>query len=182
MILAELLLRVLRRLMLYLHLRGHRRYAPLLHHMDLCRQRACLYASSAAVEADAVVDPAIHSYIVDDNVVDIHIANYVYIHARYRRVVEKVSAVPVAAVVAMANVAVAVIHATIEADMQAPVAMMEAIEAAVESPVARRPQRAFIGRVHPAARHPVVSHRAPRPVAGSPQVVRVGSGRLIVIR
>jgi hypothetical protein len=182
MILAELLLRVLRRLMLYLHLRCHRRDALLLHHMDLRGQRLRLYPSASAVEADPVVDPACHRRVVNDYVVGIHIANHVCVYARDGGVVEKVAAVPVAAVVTMPDVAVPVIHAAIVPDVQPPVTVVEAIGSAIESPVARSPQSALIRCIHPAAGDPVVSLRPPRPVSRSPQVVRVRSGRLIVLR
>src|SRR5208283_174173 len=89
---------------------------------------------------------------------------------------------PVAAVVAVPYVSIAVVHAAIEADVQPPVAVVEAVEPAVEAPVARSPQRALIRRRNPVARNPVVSLRPPRPVSRRPQIVGIRRGRLVVLR
>ena len=60
--------------------------------------------------------------------------------------------------------------------------MVEAIESAHPAPVPRGPQRALVWRLHPCARNPIVAVWTPRPVARSPEVVRVRRRRLVVIR
>jgi hypothetical protein len=54
-------------------------------------------------------------------------------------VIEKVAGVPIAALVAGANITKPVVDAAIEADVRTPIAMEESITAAHEAPVARRP-------------------------------------------
>jgi hypothetical protein len=116
-VLGEELLPILRRLMLRLHLRGHRRNPPFLQHASFRGKWPRLYASASAVEADAVVDPSGKHSVVYPHGVDVHIVNSVHVHAIDRRVVEKVVAVPVAAIVSMPGVAVPVIHAAIVPDV-----------------------------------------------------------------
>src|SRR5207302_2608675 len=86
------------------------------------------------------------------------------------------------AVVAISRVAVAVVDATIKADMQAPEPMMEAVPPAVEGPVTRCPECAHIGWLYPGSRNPVIAFGRPRPVSRRPDVVRVGRWRLFVVR
>ena len=168
--------------MLHLHLRRHRRNPPLLQYAVLGRQRSRHNAAAPAVIAHPVADPPADRHIVYHHGVDVHIADPVRVHAIDRRVVEEVAAVPVAAVVAMPDVSVPVIHAAIVSDVQPPVTVVEAIEPAIEAPVAGSPQSALIRRIHPATGNPVVSLRPPRPVSRSPQVVGVRRGRLVVLR
>jgi hypothetical protein len=94
-----------------------------------------LDALRAAVEADAIVHVGSVDYdvaLVD--VRDMHTAEVVD-----DAVISELIAVPVASLVADANVAESIVHAAIEADVSAPIADMEAIAAAIESPVARGP-------------------------------------------
>jgi hypothetical protein len=79
------------------------------------------------------------------------------VHMHDRSVVEEVVAAPLATGKADAEVAEAVVHAAVVANVLAPVAIMENILAARPSPVGRRPERTFIRRRHPRAGNPVVA-------------------------
>jgi hypothetical protein len=84
--------------------------------------------------AVVVVDrDVIHDCPVVD-VGDVNVANVVD-----AAVVVEIVAVPVSALVAPAGVAAAVVHTTVEADVAAPVAVVEAVSAASESPIRGRP-------------------------------------------
>jgi len=96
-------------------------------------------------------------------------------------VVVEVVAMPVAAEVAGADVTEAVVNTAVEADVETPVAVVEAVAAAVEAPIGGCPESAVVGRRAPYARDPVVALVAPAPVAGGPDVVGIGSGRLVVV-
>jgi hypothetical protein len=161
MVLIEELLLVLRRLRPYLHLRGQRRDAPLVQHHRFRRQGTGHDPASAAVIADAGVD--VHRHIAHIDVVD-----HGGVHAVHRTVIEEMMVAPIAAVVSMARVAKAIRNPAIEANMETPVSMVEAVRIVVESPIARRPESAFIRRGDPYARHPVIASRAPCPIARRP--------------
>src|SRR5262249_47549103 len=93
-----------------------------------------------------------------------------------------VTAAPVAALETNTAVTTSVVHATIEADVRAPVAGVPYIGTADPTPVARGPQQARLGSEHPRSRHPVIAIIAPGPVAWRPDVVRARRGRLHVHR
>jgi hypothetical protein len=98
----------------------------------LRRQRTRPQAAIAAVIA--------HAGVVDDgHIVDIGVMNNRLVYACNRTVVLERIVVPVSAHVAHTHVAVAVVHAAIEADVRTPVAVVPSITAAVEAPVSRRP-------------------------------------------
>ena len=120
--------------------------------------------------------------ILDNRSVIVSGVNSVLIDARDRGVIAEVVALPVAAGVADAPVAVAVVHAAIVADVAAPIAAMEPVVAAVPIPVGRRPERAVIGRRNPCAGHPVVIALVliVGPIAGHPHQVGIGAVRLLV--
>jgi hypothetical protein len=88
----------------------------------------------AAVVADARGIVVIRDAVVVDVTDDSHV------HARDGGVVVEGSVAPIAAFIAVAVVAVPVVHATIEADVRAPVAVVPAITAAIVAPVARSPE------------------------------------------
>ncbi len=119
-----------------------------------------------------------------DPIAGVIVVNVMY-HARVyvivRAVVEEVAGMPIAALVAEANVAKAVVDAAVEADVQAPVAGIKAIATAVEPPIARRPERAGIGWFDPRAGHPVIASRAPCPIAGSPDIAVSGRRWLLIV-
>jgi hypothetical protein len=90
------------------------------------------------------------------------------------------AAAPVAALVAIAAVAIAVIDAAIVADVQAPIAAVEAVAVMTEAPVAGGPESALIGSLNPPAGNPVITGWSPCPVAGRPEIAVAGILRLIV--
>jgi hypothetical protein len=90
-------------------------------------------AVAAAVETDAI-----HGDIVDDSLV-IDIGNVRRTDIDHRAIVVKTPALPVAALVASAAVAVAVIDATIKSHSGTPIACMPKINAVPEGPVAGSP-------------------------------------------
>ncbi len=96
-------------------------------------------------------------------------------------VVVEVVAVPVATEEADADVAEAIVDATVVADVGAPVAGIEAVATAVVAPVGRGPKGTIVGGRAPGAGNPVVAAITPGPVAGGPHVVGIGRGRLIVV-
>ena len=124
--------------------------------------------------------------VIDGRVVDhgllVGVVDNVHVDVRDRRVVSKSAVGPAAAHVADADVAEAVVHATVEADVRAPIAGIEPIDTAGEAPVARRPQQADARRLDPRARHPEVAAPGVAPIARRPQVARLGQRRLHVLR
>ena len=127
-----------------------------------------LDSARAAVEADPVIVPV-------GDVVVVHVALDGDIHVVDRAVVIEVPAAPISALIAEAEVAVAVVHTAVEADVTAPVAAIEAVAVIPIAPVAGRPQSTLVGSLDPCAGHPVIAVRGPRPIAGRPQVTVAGS-------
>src|SRR6185437_12651522 len=162
---------------LSLHL--HRRLMTLMHCGDLRRTRLHIDAAAAAVIAHAMHRMSAVTDVVVDNGPLVHGPNATTDSGHGAVVVEAVAA-PVATEVADADIAEAVVDAAVVADMQSPVAGMEAIPSAVPAPIRRRPKRAVVRRFNPCARNPVVAIRSPRPVAGGPDVVRTWCGWLVV--
>ncbi len=101
---------------------------------------------------------------------------------RHNGVVVEVRPVPVAALIPDTEVSKPIIDASVEPDMPRPVTVVEAIPPTDKAPVPRSPQGAHVRRFNPAAWHPVVPVRPPRPVARRPDVVGIGRGRLVIIR
>ena len=130
--------------------------------------RAGLVADAARAAAEGHVaipsnEASLHAPPVLEGFVDIPA-----VHMHYKGVIGEDPAAPLAAGKAEAAITVAVIHAAIVADVPAPVAGMEDIEAVRPAPVAGRPQSALIGRRNPRARNPVVAVVAIGPVTGHP--------------
>src|SRR5262249_21472200 len=97
-------------------------------------------------------------------------------------VIAEDAVLPVTALIADAHIAEAVIDAAVKPDMRPPIASMPDIRAAAPAPVARRPEHADDGRLHPGARHPIIALVAPGPITGGPDVTRTGDRRMIVDR
>jgi hypothetical protein len=95
-------------------------------------------------------------------------------------VMEEFTSVPVATVVAAADVAEAVIDPTVVANMRGPVAAMKAVAAVGEIPIGRGPQVIYQRGDHPGAGNPVIAGSGVVPVAGGPVIVVTGGRRLIV--
>jgi hypothetical protein len=153
----------------------------LVHGSDFCRAWLNVYAAVAAVVADAVGGLRGVMDVVVDNGALVVIADAGAYVGDGAVVIEVVS-LPVASEEAEADVAEAVIDATVEADVRTPVSAVEAVVSAAPAPVGRCPESAIVGWRNPLAGNPVVAVVAPRPVAGSPEIVGVGSGRLVVFR
>jgi cytosine/uracil/thiamine/allantoin permease len=79
------------------------------------------------------------------------------VYVRDPTVVIELVVVPISAVVAATNIAVAVIHTTIVANIAAPKTAMPAIAPRIVAPVSRCPQRAGIGSCDPNSRNPVIT-------------------------
>ena len=127
---------VRRRFPLQLELPAHRRCMRCAICRYLSGNRAKLNSLRPSVIAHPVV--VVDRDVVDDrSVVDVGDVNVADVVDRV--VVVEIVAVPVAALIAPASVAVAVVHATIEADITAPVPVVEAVSTAIESPIGRRP-------------------------------------------
>jgi hypothetical protein len=92
-----------------------------------------------------------------------------------------VAAAPVAALVAVADVAKAVIDTAIVADILAPVARIKPVMVMPVAPVSGRPESALVRSLNPSAGHPVIAVCTPGPVAGRPEITVAGSRRLVVV-
>src|ERR1039458_7776706 len=166
--------------LLVLHLRVHARSRWLVCCLPLRWLRPGLNARPATITGARIVVVAVVVVVVVAVIVGSRIAGAVVVgvvdHAHVEvivgPVIEEVAAVPVAAFVAEADVAKAVVDAALEANVQAPMAGIKEIPAAVEAPVARRPERRSVGWFNPRARHPVVTLCTPGPVARRPDVSR----------
>jgi hypothetical protein len=129
--------------------------------------------STAARSAVEILAATIHGAIIN-------IPHDRDIHVVVGAVVVEMAATPVAALVAIAAVAIAVIDAAIVADVQAPVAAIEAVAVMPEAPVAGGPESALVRSLNPSARYPVVPGWSPCPVTGRPEIAVAGSRWLIV--
>ena len=103
------------------------------------------------------------------------------IHIVEGAVVVEMAASPVAALVTEADVAKAVIDATIKADVRTPIAMVKAVAVVTVSPVTGRPESAFVRSLNPHTGNPIVACRRISPVAGGPEITVAGSWRLVVV-
>jgi hypothetical protein len=152
----------------------------LVHGCDFGRTRLHVDTAVTAVVADTVGGLRAVVHVVHDDVAVVIIAD-AGADVIDGAVVIEVVAVPVAAEVSETDVAEAVVDSSVEADMRAPVTAVEAIVDAAPAPVGRRPERAIVRRRNPFAGDPIVAIIAPGPVAGSPEIVGVRVGRLVVI-
>lgn len=179
-ILLEELRTVLHGCLAILHLRLHRRYTLLAHCSKFLRCRAAAKTAVAAVVGDTrVVDVR----VVDDfhaAVVDV-VVYPPWLHAIDCGVVPEVIVIPVATLVAEADVAEAVIDATVVADVLAPIAVVPAIATAVPAPPSGRPQRTNVRRRNPCSGDVVVTGGCVIPIAGGPHIVRAGGYRLFIV-
>src|SRR5450631_4568951 len=131
----------------------------------------------------AVVAHAIDGDVVNDGFV-VHIGNVHAADVVDGTVVVKMAAPPVAALVAIAAVSIAVIHAAVKSHLRAPVAGMPEKYRALHSPVPRRPEIIGLRRQHPRSRHPVIVLVviAPSPVSRGPEIAIFGDLGLVVDR
>jgi len=160
---------------LVLELRPHGRSMLLVASRQLGGPGSDLQPTRSAVEADTDAAPVLVAHwAVIDVVYDVDVDIVV------RTVVVEMAAAPVAALVAKSYIAKAVVYAAIVADVGTPVAAVKAVAVMVIAPIARGPKSALVGSLDPHAGHPVISAITPSPVAGRPEVVVAGSGRLVV--
>ena len=143
---------------------------------QFCGPGAHLQSALSAVEAHTSA-----AAVVSADSAVVNVMHHGNVHIVNGAVVIEVPAAPVAALVADADIAEAVIHAAIEADMRTPVATVKAITVIVVAPVAGRPERALVGSLHPSAGNPIIAALTPAPVAGRPQIAVAGRRRLVVV-
>src|SRR6266851_8415589 len=142
------------------------------------RGRLGVNAAIAAVVADSIHGDVIdHGLVVD--IGDVYVADIVY-----GAVVVQTAALPIAAFVAAADVAIAVIDPAVETDVRTPVAYMPDERSASPAPIAGGPQELRLRGEHPRARHPVVILVivAPGPIPRRPNVSIAGNRGLLVDR
>jgi hypothetical protein len=132
------------------------------------RRRAGMNPTIAAVVAD-MIDRGVVNYglVVDMNI------RHVHIYIVYRTVVVEGAIVPISTLVSDTTISVAVIDATIEADVRPPVAGIPSVGAAAPAPVPWSPEQANGGSHHPRAWHPEVALVTIGPVAGRPQITAI---------
>ena len=168
--------RIFRRHLHVLRLLRRRRHVLLVDGGNLLRRRLRCRATGAPIVThvgDVVDDDGL---VVD--VADLHVRDVVD-----GAVVEESAATPIAALVAVAGVAVAIRDAAVEADFRAPIAFVKGIDAVVPTPIAGRPQQRWLRWQCPRARHPVVARIViPGPIARRPDVTWRWDRRLIVNR
>jgi len=175
MVLTIKLLAVLCCLALVLDLSGHRPRLRAAHGGYLRGPRPHLDAASSAVIGDPCV-----VVVVDDDGAVVDVGDPGHIDPIHCAVVVEVVAVPITAMIAIARVSEAIGNTAVEAYVKAPVAAVEAIAVAIETPIAGGPERTIIGRHHPRARNPVVAYRSIVPIAGGPDIVGAGGFGLLI--
>ncbi len=142
----------------------------------LLRGAICTYATLATVEGNTAM------------VFDVHLTRVDVVYAAVvdtidGAIVGEGTVVPITTLIASAKVAVAIVHATVEADVEAPVATMPHVSTITPAPVAGCPEGSSVGRKHPCAGNPVVSAIGRiAPVAGCPDITIAGAVWLFVDR
>jgi len=128
----------------------------------------------------AVIADAGDVHIADVSIVDIGVVNHGPVHVHDGGVVAEITAIPAPPVEALAVVAVAVVDASVEAYLRAPIAGVPSVAAVIPSPIAGGPEQAYGGGHDPRSGDPVVAAGIgiPGPVAGRPQVVGSRTDRL----
>ena len=148
----------------------------------LLRGRPRGYAVRPAIEAGVIVID--DRRVVDHRCIHIRRPNDGRVHVYSRCVVSELTTAPLTAGKSTSTVTISIIHAAVEADLRPPVTAIENIIAAVSpSPIARRPEIARLRSLYPCSSNPVVVALAvPGPIAWSPHVVGLRTGRLNVNR
>jgi len=147
--------------------------------------RGLLFGPGALVDAavSAVVADPGHVALINHGRV-VHVVNDGDVHVVHGAIVEKVSAVPTPAFIAVAEVAIAVVDSAIEADHRSPEAFIEDESTTTPGPVTRSPQETDFRSQHPGSGHPIVITDVVvvGPVAGRPDVTLARADRLFVHR
>lgn len=95
-------------------------------------------------------------------------------------VVIEVSSIPAAAFISVAEVTVAVVNATIKADLRSPVALVKDVSTTAPCPIAGSPEITRFWSHDPRTGHPVIVRSIPGPIAGSPYVAVARTKRLFI--
>jgi hypothetical protein len=144
---------------------------------QLLRGRTRRNAAVTPVVADMV-----HGGVVHDDCLVVDVRNVGNVHVGHAAVVIEVASAPLATVETFTGISEAVVNAAVEADVRAPVAAVEKVEAFVPSPPSRSPEHSY-GSDHPGAWHPVIAVIVvPRPIAGRPEIAGSGTDGLGVNR
>ena len=161
------------------HMLGlHCRWRPVL---LVCRCLFCLGRSGVNSTGAAVIADMVHRGVVDHGLV-VNIVNVRDVHVIHRAVVVEGPVIPIPAFIADTTIAKAVVDATVEADMRAPVALIPSVGVAAPTPITGSPEEANLGSDHPRTRHPKVAFIAIGPVTGRPQITVGGAQGLRVHR
>ena len=143
-----------------------------------------LFASSLTITRRFLgADTAIATVITDARVVYVivgdagvvGIVNDGHVDVIDGAVVSETIAIPAPAIVAFADVAVAVVNAAVESDVGPPIAGIPVIAATAPTPIARGPKDTYPRRSDPGARHPIVVVIVVCPIARRPDVAFAGA-------
>ncbi len=96
-------------------------------------------------------------------------------------VVIEAAAAPVSAIEADAEVAEAVVDASVIADVGAPITGVPEVAVVAVAPVARGPESSGVWSENPGALNPLITVSCPCPVTGGPDVAIAGGWRLLVV-
>ncbi len=140
-----------------------------------CSGRAGGNSTTAAVIADMVHGGVNYGLVVN-------IVNDRDVHVIHCGVVVEGPVVPISASIANPTIAEAVVDATVEADLLAPVAFVPSVGVVAPTPVTRSPEQTCFRRLRPRTWHPKVAFISVRPVAGRPQITGSGDHGLFVHR
>jgi len=130
-------------------LSSHGRHVSLICRGFLLGGSTHLDAAGSAVEANTAFVAIVYFFVVD-------IVDSLNVHVVHRTVIVKVSVVPTAAIITLAEVSKAVVNSAIEPDLRAPVAVIEKESAVSPTPIAWGPEETLLRRLHPRAGNPVV--------------------------
>ena len=119
--------------------------------------------------------------VLDDLFVEVGVANHTFVHPGHGRVITERIAGPLAAVVALSPVAVAIIDPAVESDGRAPIAVVEEIIAAVVASVSGGPEESDTRGSDPNAGDPVIIGIV-GPVARGPNIAFGWGVRLLIYR
>ena len=123
------------------------------------------FRTSRAIKASPAADVLVH-----DLPIHVSVVNHRGIHPAHGRVIAENSPRPLAAIVTVPDVAVAIIDPPVKTDCRAPVAIVEDVAATAIAPVAGRPEKTDLRWVDPDARDPVIAKIAVGPIARRPDI------------
>jgi len=141
---------IARRFTRVLGLRGYWTRSRISRHRQLLRRRPRFHSAAPAVVTYTIMAFAWHR-------IAINIANGRRIYIGDGPIISQTAMIPVGAIIAAARIPVAVVDASIEPDVWAPISAIENINAVVETPPWRRPQRAHPRSQDPCSGDPVIS-------------------------